>query len=199
MVDDLAVARGGRTVLRGVSFSIGPGEAIQVTGPNGVGKSTLLRGLAGLLPLAGGQVRWHEPEDLNESSVAERLHYVGHSDGLKGAMTARENLAFGAALAGRAAMAPEAALARAGLALVVDLPTAYLSAGQRRRVALARLLVADRPLWLLDEPATALDRAALATLATMMADHLADGGLIVAATHAALGLEDARELRLEAE
>ena len=193
------MARGGRTLVRDVSFRMGPGEAVQVTGPNGVGKSTLLRGLAGLLPLAAGLVRWREPDEATEGALMERLHYVGHADGLKAALTARENLAFGAALAGRVALSPEEALERAGLPQVIDLPVAFLSAGQRRRVALARLLAADRPLWLLDEPATALDRAALALLGAMMADHLAGGGLIVAATHAPLELGAARGLSLEAE
>ncbi len=200
-IDGVAVARGGRTVLDGVSFRLDPGEALAVTGPNGAGKSTLLRALAGLLPLAAGRTTWvegpggagHEPAPL-----PERLHYLGHADGLKTALTARENLAFVAAVLGARLGEPAEALARLGLGHVVDLPVGYLSAGQKRRTALARLLVAHRPLWVLDEPATALDRDGRASLAAIMADHRAAGGLIVAATHAGLGLDGARELRIGA-
>ena len=195
-VDGLSVARGGRLVLRGVSFGLGPGEALQVTGPNGAGKSTLLRAIAGLLPLAAGSVRWLDDAAAGETTpVGERTHYVGHADGLKSALTPRENLRFAAMLAGGPSGSAEEALERLGLAHVIDLPVAYLSAGQRRRVALARLGTAHRPLWLLDEPGTALDRAAQATLADLIAAHLAAGGMVAAATHMPLGIE-ARDLRL---
>ena len=200
-VDGVAVARGGRIVLDGVSFRLDPGEALAVTGPNGVGKSTLLRALAGLVPLAAGRVAWVEPQAgaaREPPPLAERLHYLGHADGLKTALTARENLAFAAAVLGAPLAAPAEALRRLGLGPVIDLPVAYLSAGQKRRTALARLLVAHRPLWVLDEPATALDRDARASLASVMADHLAAGGLVLAATHARLGLDGARELQIGA-
>jgi heme exporter protein A len=118
---------------------------------------------------------------------------------LKSALTARENLQFGLTLSGQARLPPREALDRVELAHVVDLPVGYLSAGQRRRVALARLLVADRPLWLLDEPLTALDRAARVMLMGIVADHLGRGGLVLAATHEPLGLPGTRELRLEAQ
>ena len=197
-VDEVAVSRGGRVVLRGVSFDLGPGEAVRVTGPNGAGKSTLLRALAGLLPLAAGKVNWGEAGEREEAqAAAERTHYLGHVSGLKGALTAAENLRFAAALAGAGVGTPGMALERLGLGPVADLPLAYLSSGQRRRVALARLLVAWRPLWLLDEPATALDGDARATLDAMLTQHLARGGCIVAATHARLDLGAARELRIE--
>lgn len=191
--------RGGRLVLAEVSFRLEPGQALEVTGRNGTGKSTLLRALAGFLPLQAGHIRLESQNEPDEGTpVGERTHYVGHADGLKAALTARDNLDAAAALAGEPALPPEAALARLGLAHVLDLPVAYLSAGQRRRVALARLLTAARPLWLLDEPATALDQGSQAMFAEVMAEHRADGGLIVAATHAPLGLADLRELRLEA-
>lgn len=186
-------------MLDGVSFHLDPGEALAVTGPNGVGKSTLLRALAGLLPLAAGRVAWIEfGATRDPPPLAERLHYLGHADGLKTALTARENLAFAAAVLGAALATPAEALERLGLGHVIDLPVAYLSAGQKRRTALARLLVAHRPLWVLDEPATALDRDARASLAAIMADHLAAGGLVIAATHAGLGLDGARELQVGA-
>ena len=186
-------------MLAGVTFRLEPGEAIEVTGRNGAGKSTLLRAIAGLLPLTRGTVRLVMPGTPDEAlPLTESVHLVGHADGLKSALTARENLAVGAAVAGRAALAPAVALDRLGLAGIGDLPVAYLSAGQRRRVALARLLAAWRPLWLLDEPATALDAVAQATLKTVVAEHRAAGGLVIAATHAPLGMPNARDLRLEA-
>ena len=194
---DLSLARGGRSVLAGVSFTLGSGEALLVTGPNGAGKSTLLRGLAGLLDLAGGEIAFAGGGE--DEGLAANAHYVGHSEALKGALTARENLDFWAAALSRApGLTASDALARFGLPRVADLPVGWLSAGQKRRVALARLLVAPRPVWLLDEPATALDAAAQAGFAALMGEHLAAGGIVVAATHAPLGLSGARELRLEA-
>ena len=191
LASDLTLARGGRPVLERVGFSLVSGEALIVTGANGAGKSTLLRALAGLLAPSAGRV-----ELVGAGEAAAFAHYVGHAEALKPALTAQENLAFWAAMLGEGGMAPQDALGRFKLAHVADLPVGWLSAGQRRRVALARLLVAPRPLWLLDEPATALDVAAQADFAALMGAHLKAGGLIVAATHAPLGLAGARELRL---
>jgi heme exporter protein A len=189
--ENLTLERGGRRLFSGLNFALGAGEALVVTGPNGSGKSSLLRGLAGLLPFAGGVVRFEGGE------LAEQTHYLGHLDALKSALTAAENLAFWGGLFG-AAPDVEAALARLGLPHVADFPVRALSAGQKRRVALARLLAAARPLWLIDEPTTALDAGAQGVFAGVMREHLAGGGLIVAATHAPLGLDAARGLRLEA-
>ncbi|MER2265893.1 heme ABC exporter ATP-binding protein CcmA [Methylobacterium oxalidis] len=193
-VTNLAVRRSGRRIFAGLSFALGPGEALMVTGRNGAGKSTLLAVLAGRLKPDAGEVRVAE---VGEASLPECLHVVGHRDGLKSALTAEENLAFARDLLGDPALAPAEALAEMGLAHALRLPVAYLSAGQRRRVALARLLVCRRPLWLLDEPTAALDAASQAVLAGLMARHRAGGGLVVAATHQGLGLADARELRIE--
>ena len=195
---DLTIERGGRRVFAGLSFAADQGVGLIVTGPNGAGKSTLLRALCGFLPLEAGGFAL-EGGDA-ERTVGEQAHYLGHADGVKGALTAGENLAFAAAMLGGQSSrdAQAAALARVGLAHVIDFPARLLSAGQRRRVALARLLIADRPLWLLDEPATALDAAAQVALATMMRERLRGGGIIVAATHAPLALEGAQELRLGA-
>ncbi|MGO9136017.1 MAG: heme ABC exporter ATP-binding protein CcmA [Methylovirgula sp.] len=194
----LAVERGGRLIFQDLAFQLAAGEALLVTGPNGAGKSSLLRALAGLLPLAGGRIT----VDPETAGLAEICHYVGHADALKPSLTVYENLAFwtamlrrGAAGAGDAAARIETALARLGLARIADLPCAYLSAGQKRRAALARLIAAERPLWLLDEPATALDVASQATLAELMRAHLAEGGMIIAATHAPLAIPS-RELAL---
>ncbi|MFT4012974.1 MAG: heme ABC exporter ATP-binding protein CcmA [Paracoccus sp. (in: a-proteobacteria)] len=174
---DLAVARGGLRVLEGVSFDIGAGQALILRGPNGLGKTTLLRALAGLQPLAGGEVI-HAPESMT---------YAAHADGVKPALTVAENLRFWAEVFGGAALAP--ALAAMNLAALADRPAGMLSAGQRRRLGLARLMVARRPIWLLDEPTVSLDAASVALFAAMLREHLARGGAAVVVTHADLGLD----------
>jgi heme exporter protein A len=195
---DLTVERGGRRLFAGLSFEAAEGGAIIVTGPNGAGKSSLLRALCGFLPVQAGGFALEAADD--QLSVGEQAHYLGHADALKGALTAGENLAFwaGALGADPAREKQREALGRVGLAHVIDFPARILSAGQRRRVALARLLVAHRPLWALDEPTAALDAAAQAAFAAIMRTHLTGGGIIVAATHAPLGLNGAQELRLGA-
>jgi heme exporter protein A len=195
---DLTIERGGRLVLSGLSFEAPEGTALIVTGPNGAGKTSLLRALAGFLPIEAGGFAL-EGGDA-ERTVGEQAHYLGHADGVKAALTAGENLVFAAAMLGgdSSRSAQLEALTALGLAHVIDFPARLLSAGQRRRVALARLMVAKRPLWLLDEPTTALDVAAQAALAAIMHAHLKGGGILVAAVHAPLGLDGAQELRLEA-
>jgi len=191
---DLAVRRGGRAVLAGLSFAVAPGEAVLLLGPNGAGKSTLLRALAGLLRPAAGAVLW-EGEDVAPDAAAHgaRTRYLGHHDAIKPALTPREDLAFWARLRGGD---PEAALAALGLAALARLPCRTLSAGQRRRLALARLTLGDAPLWLLDEPTLGLDAASVNRLGGLLATHRARGGLVLAATHLPLPLPGARELRL---
>jgi heme exporter protein A len=190
----LACVRGGRQVFIDVSFAVASGEALLVTGRNGSGKSSLLRMLAGLIRAAGG--RLHLADALGrERTIAEQAHYLGHQDALKSSLTVGENLRFWARYY-RGAAAPDAALATLGLDRLADLPAAYLSAGQRRRLSLARLVAVERPIWLLDEPHSSLDRDGQERLSTLMREHLARGGLIVAATHGASGLDHARELRL---
>jgi len=195
---DLAIERGGRRLFSGLSFEAAAGSALIVTGPNGAGKSSLLRALSGFLTVQAGGVALDGGDP--ERTLGEQAHYLGHADALKSALTAGENLAFWAgALGGDPSReASRAALARVGLAHVIDFPARALSAGQKRRVALARLLIADRPLWLLDEPTTALDAAAQAAFAAIMQSYLDRGGIVVAATHAPLGLDSASELRLGA-
>jgi heme exporter protein A len=195
----LVCIRGGREVFAGLGFSVSSGEALLVTGRNGAGKSTLLRLIAGLVRPAGGQLTLTGGD--GEQSIAEQAHYLGHLDALKPSLTVGENLRFWATYLGTAKPAHEAidaALSAVGLGALADLPSVYLSAGQRRRLSIARLLAVKRPIWLLDEPTSALDRDAQDTLAALMREHLAGGGIIAAATHGPIGLERARELHLGA-
>src|SRR5262245_14809604 len=191
---NLTVERGGRPIISNLSFALSSGECLAVTGPNGAGKSTLLRALAGFLPLRSGTVSL---SPAPQETLSQEVHYVGHADALKGLLTVTENLQFLAALldAGLGGLPVVDALAKLGLAHVADLPVAYLSAGQKRRAALARLLAVYRPIWLLDEPLTALDADARVLVQQIMIGHLSEGGLIVAATHAALDL-NGQQLRL---
>ena len=188
--------RGGREIFSGLDFEAFSGEALAVTGPNGAGKTTLLRLIAGLLTMAGGSVDLEGGEA--ELTLPEQAHYLGHRDALKPALNVLENLAFWRDFLGGAAFDAAESLAAVGLDHAVHLPAAYLSAGQRRRLSIARLLAVRRPIWLLDEATNALDSAGQALFAALMRDHLARGGLIVAATHAPLGIR-ARELRIGGE
>ncbi|MGB3808684.1 MAG: heme ABC exporter ATP-binding protein CcmA [Parvibaculum sp.] len=183
---DLACVRGGRVVFEGLSFAIAGGEALVVTGPNGAGKSSLLRQIAGLVDIAGGSLALDGGEA--EATLSEQAHYIGHLDALKSAMSVRETADFWAGFLGGTERNIDDAFDVFDLAPLADLPVAYLSAGQRRRLALSRLVIAPRPIWLLDEPSVALDRASLARLVAAMEQHLESGGLIVAATHQDLGL-----------
>ena len=192
---ELACHRGGRDVFAGVSFSIGSGEALTVTGRNGAGKSSLLRMIAGLVRLAAGRLTL-EGGDA-ELSIGEQAHYLGHQDALKPSLSVAENLRFWAGFFGARAANIEEPLEAVGLATLAGLPAAYLSAGQRRRLSIARLLAAPRPLWLLDEPTSTLDAPAQLRLADLMTAHLAGGGLILAAAHGPIGLKTSHELRLD--
>jgi heme exporter protein A len=185
--------RGGREVFSGLDFEASSGQALAVTGPNGAGKTSLLRLIAGLLTMAGGSVDLKGGEA--ELTLPEQAHYLGHRDALKPALSVLENLAFWRDFLGGAASDAAESLAAVGLDHAAHLPAAYLSAGQRRRLSIARLLAVRRPIWLLDEPTNALDTAGQGLFAALMGDHLARGGLIVAATHAPLGIP-ARELRI---
>tara|TARA_R110000868_G_scaffold37785_3_gene133227 strand:- start:9453 stop:10088 length:636 start_codon:yes stop_codon:yes gene_type:complete len=191
---DLACQRGGRKVFSHLSFVAEAGVALIVTGPNGAGKSSLLRLIAGLLDKADGSLSFEGGGP--DASLAEQTHYIGHLDALKGAMSVRETLTFWADFLGGSA--PDTARAREIFDLdgLIDLPVAYLSAGQKRRLSLARLLIAPRALWLLDEPGVALDAASLARLASAIDAHLGAGGIVVAATHQPLGISSSATLDL---
>jgi heme exporter protein A len=196
IAQELGCVRGGRTVFEGVAFSTAAGEALCITGRNGAGKSSLLRQIAGLVRIAHGVITLEGGDP--ELSLAEQTHYLGHLDALKASLSVRENLSFWTRYLSGSATGIDAALAALDLDELADLPAAYLSAGQRRRLSIARLLAVPRPLWLLDEPTSALDSAAQARVAELMRAHLAGGGIIVAAVHGAIGLDASRELRLGA-
>jgi heme exporter protein A len=192
---DLACHRGGRDVFADVSFSLASGELLTVSGRNGAGKSSLLRTVVGLVRIAQGRlgIEGGDPE----LTIAEQAHYLGHQDALKPSLSVGENLRFWAGFLGARAVAIAPSLEAVGLDALADLPAAYLSAGQRRRLSIARLLAVKRPIWLLDEPTSTLDVTAQEHLAGFMRAHLTEGGLILAATHGALGLDKTQELRLD--
>jgi heme exporter protein A len=194
--------RGGREVFSGLDFEAASGQALAVTGPNGSGKTSLLRLIAGLLTMADGSIGLEGGGA--ELTLPEQAHYLGHRDALKPALSVLENLCFWQKfLGGEVFEAKQTniqarimdSLAAVGIDHAAQLPAAFLSAGQRRRLSIARLLAARRPIWLLDEPTSALDASAQGLFAGLMKDHLARGGLIIAATHAPLGIE-VRELRI---
>jgi heme exporter protein A len=193
--DGLTCSRGGRDVFHDVSFRVAAGEALVVTGPNGAGKSSLLRIIAGLVRTAGGRLALDG--GAADAPIAEQAHYLGHQDAMKPSLTVAENLRFWLRFLGsRSDIEP--ALESLDLAPLADLPAAYLSAGQRRRLSIARLVAISRPLWLLDEPASSLDASSQIRLSQIMREHLGGGGIIVAAAHGAFGLDRARELKLGA-
>ncbi|MET3579196.1 heme exporter protein A [Mesorhizobium robiniae] len=195
IAEKLGGERGGETVFSGIDFALEKGQALIVTGPNGVGKSTLLRVVAGLLPVAAGRVLI-EGGGEDFPSVASACHYLGHQNAMKTALTVMENLRFWRDFSGADFLSAEQALETVGLDGIGHLPFGYLSTGQRRRAAIAKLLVSRRPLWLLDEPTAGLDKASEERFAVLMRKHLGDGGIVVAATHLPLGIEGAKALRM---
>ena len=193
VADSLCVFRGDRLVLDGVSLCLHAGDAMLLTGPNGAGKSTLLRVLAGLRKPDSGQLTWQGQSIFADPAAhAERVAYIGHQDALKPGLSVRENLHLftrpGASMAD--------ALEAMDLRPLADLPARLLSAGQKRRTALARVLLAQAPLWLLDEPSLGLDSAAITLLGNAMAAHRARGGVIIATTHVPLPLDNTCALDL---
>ena len=185
--------RGGRQVFAGLDFAAVSGEAVAVVGRNGSGKTSLLRLIAGLLVPAGGKIALQGGDA--ELTLPEQCHYLGHRDALKPALSVAENLSFWADFLGGERLDFAESLATVGLDHATHLPAGFLSAGQRRRLSLARLLTVRRPVWLLDEPTNALDVAGQDMFGGLMRQHLSRGGMIVAATHAPLGIES-RELRI---
>jgi heme exporter protein A len=202
IAEEIACRRGERVVFVDLSFRLAAGGALVLTGANGSGKSSLLRLVAGLLPPAAGRLLWGSvPAADDPPGHRLRLHYLGHQDALKPAMTPREMLSFWAALRGlrlpRSTPALDEALAAFALEAIADWPCRWLSAGQRRRVALARLLAAPAPLWLLDEPTSALDGDSQAGLEQVIAAHRTAGGMVMVATHLPIALGEAATLALD--
>lgn len=182
--DRLACERGGRLVFARLDFSLVAGEMLVLRGANGSGKSTLLRVMAGLTPFLSGEIRWGDgPIQADRLAHNSRCHYVGHQDALKPVLTVRQNLQLWQSLRGGTPERIDLALEQLGIARLADLPARLLSAGQRRRLALARLVAIAAPLWLLDEPATALDADGAARLERILRDHLAGGGRVVLSSH----------------
>lgn len=202
--DDLVCQRGGREVFSGLHFALSSGQALAVTGRNGAGKSSLLRMIAGLLRIEGGTLALLGGDA--ERSIGEQAHYLGHQDALKPSLSVIENLEFWSAWLGRTWLGRSEvgggecrpALKAVGLDTLAALPAAYLSAGQKRRLSLARLVAIPRPIWLLDEPSSALDASAQTMLLSLMRTHLGNGGMIIAATHSDIGIENIRQLRIGA-
>ncbi|MGH8265272.1 MAG: cytochrome c biogenesis heme-transporting ATPase CcmA [Steroidobacteraceae bacterium] len=196
---NLHLWRGERHVLKGVNFALGGGELLHVSGPNGTGKTTLLRAVAGLAHPEEGEVSWRgEPVSALDSRFCEELGYVAHDAGLKGDLTARENLAFMVRLRREISdQAIDTGLAALDIAACAGIAARALSAGQRRRVALARLLLSEALLWILDEPLTNLDAAGAALILDLLGRHLELGGLALVATHGELAIRGGRVTRLE--
>lgn len=183
-VTNLSCARGGLTVLSGVNFTLEPGQALILQGPNGIGKTTLLRNIAGLQPPQSGQI----------AAPRDSIAYAAHADGIKPTLTVQENLTFWAAVFGTQNITH--ALAAMQLTALQSRPATTLSSGQKRRLGLARLLVTGRPIWLLDEPTVSLDTASTALFTTMITAHLGQGGSALIASHIDLGLPHSTHLNL---
>jgi heme exporter protein A len=195
--EGLACRRGERLVFRGLHFTLPAGGALVLTGPNGSGKSSLLRVLAGLTPPAAGHLAWGgAPVGEDPAAHRARLHFIGHQDALKPLLSAQEVLSFWASMHGRGTGRIDAALDRFRLQHRREWPCRLLSAGQKRRLALARLVASPAPLWLLDEPATGLDAEAVEDLLLAVSEHRAKGGRVVLSTHTPLPLERAQSLSL---
>ncbi len=190
---DLACERGGRTVFRNITLAVAGGELLQLTGPNGAGKSSLLRLLANLSEPSHGRITLEG--GAPDLTPGQQAHYIAHSDASKSALTVAENLKFWRDFLGGGDLGR--ALAAVNLATLADYPVALLSAGQKRRLALARLALVPRVIWLLDEPSVGLDQASQELLVALMSAHLKAGGLIIAATHVPLGLKAGKNLHLE--
>lgn len=197
IVENLAINRGEQEIVSDISFELAAGDALIVTGENGSGKSTTLRGIAGLLPLSNGGVKLlDETGKAFEGEMREYCHYLGHKNAMKSALSVKENLEFWQKFCGDAHLSVEEALDEVDLLHTIDLPYHYLSAGQKRRVAIARLLVSDRPVWILDEPTSGLDGHSVKMFTSLCHAFCNEGGILIAATHLPLGIETEKTLEI---
>ncbi|MGB7287781.1 MAG: heme ABC exporter ATP-binding protein CcmA [Salaquimonas sp.] len=202
----IAVDRGDRRIVQEVSFSLTNGEVLVVTGENGSGKSTLLRALAGLLPLAEGRLHFDflaEGAD-DPMMIRENIHYLGHQNAMKPSLSVRENLNFWQDFTTKPqqavsveGMSTEEALDFVDLPQTIDLPFGYLSTGMKRRVSIAKLLIREKPIWIVDEPTAGLDANSSEMFSGLARDHCANGGILIAATHLPLGIENAKTLHIK--
>lgn len=204
---DIGVDRGARRVVEGVSFCLSNGEAMIVTGENGSGKSTLLRALSGLLPLAKGSLHFDLLVEGSDDPliIREQIHYLGHQNAMKASLTVRENLSFwqGFTTSGdksggydSVGLSVEEALDFVELPQTIDLPFGYLSTGMRRRVSIAKLLINEKPIWIVDEPTAGLDAKSSEMFSGLTQDHCENGGILIAATHLPLGVSGAKTLEI---
>jgi len=197
IVENLSLTRASQEIVSDISFELEAGEALIVTGENGSGKSTTLRGIAGLLPLAGGKITLlDETGKQFEGQVREYCHYLGHQNAMKPALTVRENLNFWQKFCGEPDLTIEEALEEVDLAHTIDLPFSYLSAGMKRRVSIAKLLVSDRPVWIVDEPTAGLDAQSSRMFTGLCQRFCEGGGILIAATHLPLGIETEKTLEI---
>ena len=197
IVENMAIERGGQEIVSDISFELNSGDALIVKGENGSGKSTTLRGISGLLPLAGGRVElFDETGKQFEGEMREYCHYLGHQNAMKPALSVRENLEFWQEFCGDPELTVEEALDEVDLLHTIDLPFHYLSAGQKRRVSIARLMVSDRPVWILDEPTSGLDSQSVKVFTGICHAFCDDGGILIAATHLPLGIETEKILEI---
>lgn len=193
IADQISGARGGSELFSDISFALHSGDGMIITGPNGAGKSTLIRILAGLLSPSSGSVIF---ENGDGSRLEDAFHFLGSQNAMKDQLTASENLVFWQQFFGSASLTPLQALEAVNLPHIADLPFGYLSTGQKRRVAIARLLVVHRPIWLVDEPTSGLDKASEQIFASLATKHIKSGGILVAATHLPLGIDGLQTLHI---
>jgi len=200
IVENLSLERGGQTIVSNISFEVHAGEALIVTGENGAGKSTTLRGVAGLLPISAGSITLlDETGKVFENPVKEYCHYLGHENSMKSALSVKENLEFWRNFCTEPDLTVEEALEEVGLVHTLDLPFHYLSSGQKRRVAIARLLITDRPIWILDEPTSGFDAHSVKMFSNLCQTFCEGGGILIAATHLDLDLGSAKTLEIKAQ